>query len=75
MLKTARRAGVRAVAPTSSAKDQDTLVFKIIRCDSWPAHFRAPMCEVRSAKCEVRLAYTFGVNGTVYVQQFYSCQF
>ena len=34
MLKTATRAGVRAVAPTSSAENQGALVFKIIRCDS-----------------------------------------
>ena len=55
MLKTATSAEVRAVAPTSSAKNQDALVFKIIRCGSWPAHFRAPMCEVRSAKCAKRI--------------------
>ena len=52
MLRTVTRAGVRAVAPTSSAKNQDVLVFKIIRCDLWPAHFRAPMCEiVKCTKC------------------------
>ena len=50
MLKTATRAGVRAVAPTSSAENQGALVFKIIKCDSWSAHFRVPMCEVQTAK-------------------------
>ena len=55
MLKTATRAGVRAVAPRSSAINQGALVFKITRCDSWPAHSCAPMCEARKAKRKNRI--------------------